>query len=421
MTTNRKISHAALPLAIVAATLSAGHTAPAHAQELVGEGTNAGEQCTTSGINNGGKAVGTCIPANGTGPAVPWVDEAFNDGIEVALPPLSRGQSCSTGGDANNGTIIGECLNASGVAFAVTWNAASPTTGPVKLTPVSGLLGLDPDVSTAATAYDQIGYVVGESYNTTAVGTPVLYAPGSGTAVELTSYGSNCVPVDITDTLVNGMPEVAINCPNANGTVTPEVATATGLLGAYVTSNLPLPSGSTYCSVTAIDNTDQLLGTCHTPGPDVPQTAFWPNATTAPTLLVVTIGGSTARNAGDLLNNSGNAVVEYRQPGTGIDLPALWNPTTGNLTFIPPLPGGAHVTATCLADNNVVGLASEDSAENTEAAYWSPSGGLVAEGFVNDGEVSVVTGCSQNGAYLAATGEGDGENSLAEEGQISTP
>lgn len=53
-------------------------------QHAVNNCANAGKQCATNDINNGGIPVGTFILANPTGPAVAWVDEVFNDDDESA-------------------------------------------------------------------------------------------------------------------------------------------------------------------------------------------------------------------------------------------------------------------------------------------------------------------------------------------------
>lgn len=361
-----------LHLPIIAGIVSAGHLCPAYSAVLHGEGIAAGLQCAADAINNDGVAVGTCIPASGSGAEVPWI--ALTAGTQTPLSTLAGGQPCSTNGIANNGVIIGSCTSASGNAFAVIWSASAPDHAPIALSPLPGLLGLLPDVSTGATGYNQVGAVMGVSINAAGVGTAVLWPNGNSTPIMVSSEGDSCVPADVNDTS-SFAPPVALDCSNAAGTMTAKIARPTGLLGSYVATPLPIPSGSTYCTVSAINNNNQALGTCHNPAPDVPRAAFWPTFSSQPTTLNALSGNP--RNVGMFLNNQGHVVFGY-QDADGHGNVGFWNPSTNITTLIPPLTGGKQTSATAFGDNDLVLLVSENSAENGQAAEWTPSGGTVS-------------------------------------------
>jgi hypothetical protein len=373
----------------------------AQAASLQSEGTAAGLQCVVSGINNSGVGVGTCTPGNATGPSVAWVAPTL--GTEIPLPPLTSGQSCRALDIDNAGVITGVCLDADNVAFAVTWNAGAPSSPPVFLDPLPGFLGLAADVRTTPTADNQAGAVAGESISAAGNLTAVLWPAGSGSPIAVSSPGDNCIAADV-NTPASGAPSVALNCPNAAGTVTAKIVTS-GLLG-YAASPLPIPSGATYCSVTEINNAQQAVGTCHFPAPDTPTTAYWVNCASSPTLI--TLAGSP-RNGGEFINNLGHVVFDY-QDASGQVNSGFWNPTTGSVTLIPPLSGGVQAVAAGLSDNDTVLVNSEDSAENVESATWTPSASTVAVGFYGGGQVSALGAISQSGAFAGGGAEDSSQN-----------
>ena len=52
--------------------------------------------------------------------------------------------------------------------------------------------------------------------------------PTNATPQRVSSYGDNCAGVDVNNTLINGYPSVVMNCPGANATPKPTVATWNG-------------------------------------------------------------------------------------------------------------------------------------------------------------------------------------------------
>lgn len=410
-----------LPLAILAGLVSAGHTAPAQAQTAYPDPTGY-SQCAASDINDSNNAVGTCVPA-GVGGQASAVYAAAAGNTFTPLQPLVTGQACSATGVADDGIIVGGCVNTNNIPFGVAWT--SPTAAPVQLQPLSllqiqvTLLQIDVtlgDVSTVATGYNQNGVVVGESISSSGESTPVLYANGSGTPIPIAGYATNCYAVDINQTTVNGEPSVALDCPtnpspSNSGPTYGAIAQYTALLGGYVVTALPLPSGATHCTVTGINDNLEAVGTCHFPAPDLPRTAVWATPTSVPTLL--TVSGS-ARNAGRFINSSGNVVFEY-QNSSGKDNAGFWNTSTNAVTLIPPLTGGTHAVAKGLGDNNKVTLTSETTNEQPEAAEWTSSGGTVALGDLNSGKKSGVAGTNKSGTAAVIDGEGSTENDVGGE------
>lgn len=408
---NNLTKFAFTPLVLLCLTGTTLYTSLVNAATFVGEGTAAGAQCDSRGVNNNGVVTGMCLPGNVSGPAVAWV--AVTAGTEVPLPPLVTGQSCDALGIANNGTIAGVCVTADNRATGVFWSATAPSSLPQKLQSLSVLgTGLLPEVATAITAYNQSGVLGGESLSGSNDATAVLWLAGSTAPVQLSILHDNCRVADVNDTPINGLPSSALNCPNtATGNDTAKVIQKTGLLGALVTTVLSTPSGSTGCSLSSVNNAMQMLGTCHFAAPDTPSAAYWASPASTPILLSSVSGvAGTPRIEGLRLNNNGNAVVSY-QNTDGHALLAFWAAsTTGATKLIPTLAGGTHVGFVDLSDNDTVALTSENTGEHAQAATWTAAAGTVAIPQFNAGEESGLTAISPNGSYVAGIAEDSAHN-----------
>ncbi|MFC3652668.1 hypothetical protein ACFONN_14010 [Dyella humi] len=395
------------------------HVIPAQAQETAYPDPSGEKQCSADDINDSNAVVGSCIPANATNPSVAWY-AATRGTTPTLLQPLATGQDCNADALADQGTIVGSCTDANNRSFGVIWN--TPTSAPVKLAPLPILSGLNlaPDVATGATGYNLSGDVVGESASGSGVATAVLWPAMTGTPIIVSSYGDNCSAVDVNGTNEGpsgaGHPSVALNCPTSTGLVQGKLAQYTaGLLGyAYTATTLPLPTGATHCTVAALNDALQAVGTCHFPAPDHPQTAYWPSPTSTPNLLTVS---GNARNGADFINAPGNVVFEY-QTTSGDSSAGFWIPTSNTVTLIPPLPGGVRTVAEGLGDNGTVTLTSEDSNENWEGAKWTTATGTVALGFENSGVDSSVVGSNQAGTAAATDGEDSSQNDTAGESSL---
>jgi hypothetical protein len=391
-----------LVLAMAGAT---AYTGAVSAATFVGEGTAAGKQCVSLAVNNSGVVVGTCTPGTTSGPSVAWV--ASTAGTEVPLPPLVSGQGCTAVAIDNNGQIAGSCKMADNRATAVIWNSATPGAAPVALQAVSVLgTGLLPEARTVISAFNQSDVLAGASLSGTGDATAVLWFSGSTAPLQVSALHDNCFPADINNTPINGVPTVALDCPNpASGNTVAKVVQKTGLLGTLVTTPLTTPAGSTGCSVSSVNNAVQLLGTCHFSAPDVPQAVYWPNPSATPVQLSSISGVSGAsRITGLRLNNNGHAVVSY-QDSNGHHLLAFWTPSSGSTQLIPPLAGGTHIGFVDLSDNDVVALTSENAGEHHQAATWTSATGTVAVPQFGGGQESGLTAISPNGTYVAGGAE----------------
>lgn len=413
-----------LSLAIaIAGLVGMTHTAPAMAGSgWVSAGApQAGKQCETDAINNSGEEVGYCLPANDNGPEVAWV--SLNQGTPTKLAPLAANEGCQADAVAANGVISGYCLDTHGVQFAVTW--ASPASTPTKLAPLPLLSGLNlaPDVATFSAGENQSGAVVGGS--TGALGsedsTVVMWPASSGNPIQVSSYGDNCDPVDITDSNGSGgQPNVAMNCPDpANpGTSYGKVAQYTcalNLLCGYNAAVLPIPTGYANCEVEAMNNALQAVGTCHTQAPAngqaQEQAAYWASPTSQPVLLQAVTGQSgTPSSEADGINNNGNVLVEF-QTSAGVTNIAYWVPSSTTATSIPLLSGGLRDWPVDISDTsnrvvfnseiNVGGLVEE------HGAYWTPGAAQATDaGTYNGGSSSEFNAISPNGVYGAGIAPG---------------
>lgn len=407
MTALAKQTRSTLAVTILTGLLGILPATQAHAIVLNEEGHAAGAQCAANDVADNGIAVGTCSPANGNGPSVPWVSLIV--GFETPLPPLVPGQSCSAGGITASGLIVGSCVDERNVGMAVTWEAAAPGDAPTELKPLQGILGILADASSSVTAHNQAGAVVGESMSGTAKATAVIWLPGSDTAVPVSTAADNCIAVDVNDDLINGRPSVALNCPSG-GVFQGKVARATGLLASYVITSLPRPAGATFCTVSVINDANQALGTCHFSAPDVPVAAFWATPNSAPELLDDLQDSPLSR--GKYLNNAGHAVFMYRtaQGHRGV---GFWDPVADGIALISPISGGVRVRATGLANDDTVALVSENADENLQAAIWTPAGGTEAIDLFQGGKVSGLQSISPNGDWVVGVAEDGAHNTNA--------
>lgn len=337
-------------------------------------------------------SVENCIPANSTGPTF---DEVVVNGSGQLIAPLVVNRSCVSGGVSNSGVIIRQCNDVNNRSQAVVSLVSTPAATPTQLSPLPILSGLSltPDVGTAPTAYSQTGHVVGVSMSADAKGTAVLWLSGTATPVIISNKNDNCVPIGVTDTPAATRPVVLLDCPE-NGYAVGKVATATGLLGAYVETALTVPANSTNCVALDINNLNHVLGTCII-STEQSEAAFWTSASTAPTTTT-----GTTRNGGLDLNDNDHAVGGYQAPN-GESGGYSWNPPTGAISLLNPVSGGNHLLPVCIGDNDVIAAISDDNNGDSQAAhYLSGSTTATADGFADGGHQSGFTACSKSGKTL---------------------
>lgn len=397
----KRLILASLP---VLTMLGLGTAESSHAATLTNLGHNIGAQCVATGINNQGTAVGACLQASNNGAPIPWM---MVRNLQTGLAGLSAGISCSVLGIANNGTIVGSCLDPTSVPFGVTWTG--PSIVPVKLAPLSGLLGIDVQVRTTPTAFNQAGFVGGQSIAFDGTSTAALWRPGDGAALLVSNSSDNCEVVAITDTVGDAYPVVLMNCPLPNGRWTAKVATATGVLRTYISTPLTIAPGSAYCKATGINNASQIVGSCFYPSSPFSQTAIWASPTATPALMILPnfAGDSIGkRNAGLYINTAGHIVFSY-QTDEGKTAVGYLDSLVNMPTFVPPLDPGTNTVAVGFGDNDRIVVVADNTTGNKQAAVFDPSSPTVLSPIAQlpGGTNTVLKAVSRSGAYTAGVAQ----------------
>ncbi|HET7331421.1 hypothetical protein [Dyella sp.] len=358
-----------------------------------------GTQCVSTGVNDNGVVVGYCTPIGITTPMTAWmVNKSF-----TPLARLAPGQSCSAEAVTNSGVILGSCLDDANRKVSVTW----PVSGQQA---VQALQSIDNRMPLSIlTSYNQSGFVAGMNMNADESQiVPVIWPKTNGKPISISSTDlpKNCKVADINNSNINDVPSVALNC--TNGGYIAKRGTSD-----FNATKLPSPYGTT-CGVYAINDSVQATGSCYSRDGSA-TAAFWPNPTSAPTLL--SGGGLPAgtRTKGTFLNNNGNVVVIYTD-AAGKEQSAFWNTGAGLLYLISPVPGGTRTAVSGLANNDTVILNSEDRGQRVQAAKWTVATGTVPYGDVGGGLQSGVTTISPSGNYTA----GGGEDSAGNEDALET-
>lgn len=380
------------------------YTPVAMSSSLGNLGHGAGAQCEARDVSDSGTAVGSCTPGDSSSSSVAWVS-ILGSG-ETALIPLSNGKSCAGMGVINNGSVVGMCLDGSGVPFGVIWT--SPTSAPRRLSPLQGLLSIGMDVRSSVAAYNNEGDVAGQSVGGGGNSTAVIWRAGSQTAVPVSVRGDNCEVADVGEANAGASPAVILNCPNGNGTTTPRLSTASGLLGTYAMADLPKADGSEYCIVAEVNVELKVIGTCAYATAPFTRAAFWadPGWTPATLNLPLAPGDSIgSRSAGAFINGPGHLVFIFQTAdghvGTGYIDPVANVPVA-----TPPLSAGADIMPSGFGDNDLIIVNGGNASGNTQAGVFAPGTGLLApvapiDSGANDNLVAI----SRNGAYAAGGAE----------------
>jgi hypothetical protein len=398
--------HTITPMALLVAVLLCGYGPTAAAATLVSSGNVAGVQCKTVGANDNGRLVGNCSSPTVSANSNPWYAAALA-GPQQVLPSLVNGQPCIVSAIANSGWMLGSCTNATNLSFAVFWSATTPSALPIATKPLPGTVLIPllrpADVQTVPTALNPLGAALAQSISAALQATVVLYLAGIDTPRRVSNYGDNCFGVDVNNTLVSGYPSVVMNCPGANGTPVPTVATWNG--SAYILSNLAIAPGASYCWAVGMNDQRQVVGTCVFSGTagDVPQTAFWPTPSSAPLLLTMPLN---AQNYAVAINNLGH-VLAYGNDPTGIPKPLFWPDPTNSFTVqsIQPVPGCIQTNAVGFSDNDTVAINCLNANQYSSGGYWKLATGSVIVPPILGGLKSALEGISRSGniVYGSAT------------------
>ncbi|NII07972.1 hypothetical protein [Luteibacter anthropi] len=379
-----------------------------------------GAQCVAVDINDTGTAAGVCTPGSVNLPTVPWIAMA---GAEVSLTVPVAGKACGVSGISNSGSVIGQCDYGNNQFYAVTW--AGSGASPLKLAPLSGLLGLASDVSSRATAYNDQGFVGGQSVGAAPAvnSTAVVWAPNSATATQVSSAGDNCVLSDV-QSGGSGNPTVVVNCPTTpllGTTITnqPKVATWTGVgYTMTVLPNPPLPAGAPpanveQCMASSINASGQVLGTCRYDAPPRSRAVRWSGSPLVGQALTLAAGGNPVLTVGAAMNDAGHVVYAY-QDVNGKSGVGYWEPGTGKQLLVPRIsPGGPGVQANSIVlagfgSNDRIVINGETGDGHIAAASIDPtsaSPSLIVEPLLSGGSNEIATAVSKSGAVAAGSAD----------------
>jgi len=371
-----------------------GLFAPAHAATLQSFGHAAGAQCVATDVSDSsavvgsGAVVGTCskppsIAGESTnGLAAAWyatTGTSGTPGAQIRLQPLVSGHSCTAAGVTMSGRIIGSCDRASGVSTGVHWTDSALSAPPVELSPLPGLLGLGADISTAATGYNQFGSVIGQSFADKA-STAVVWPRGSGTPVQVSTRNDDCIATDVMEQSAAGNPTILLNCPyvgldaSLRNTVVPQLATPTGLLGAYVMTPLAKNSSATDCVAQSINATSRIAGSCRLPVAPFVVAATWASPSGAAAIINVRDANNLVlASASEGLNDLGHMVISY-ETADGRSNAGFIDLSVSPATFkrLPPLHPGTNVKIAGLGENDLVLVLGLNDGEHAQAAVWNP-------------------------------------------------
>ena len=396
----------------------AGLSAAAQAT-LLDEGSAGGKNCTPASVNDAGIEVGTCTSSS-TNTSVVYI--AATSGSEVDLAPLVTGYACMAGAINHvalaSATVVGRCQNANGVWNVVTWQASSPSTTPLLLAPLTGLLGLGADVRTSASGVNLAGIVVGDSISGNGTHTPVYWAAGSSSAVELAGVRIllgllstdpiNCAVSDISDTT----PAVVLaNCPSgASGLGKPISLVWTSLSSNAVT--VALPAGAKYCEVGQVNVLGNIVGDC-TFATSTHQTTFWSSVSATPVVMSsVAVGGvsqvSTHNGAVDM-NTSGHIAGNFKNT-SGETEAYFWDTSTTTGTALAAISGAIRDAAVAIGNNDTVLVNSETATGSLHQSHVLAGGTAVTDdGTLSGGVNSAGTALSPDGHTAAGVSETTGE------------
>jgi len=189
--------------------------------------------------------------------------------------------------------------------------------------------------------------------------------------------------------------DIALNCPNPDGTVTPKLAT-NGLLGFTVVA-LPLPANS-HCEAVMVNAVREVFGTCVNPATNQPTATYWATPSSVPKLL--NISGNPASQA-KFANDLGYVAVTYQLASGGLAA-ALWHPATSQIFLVNTAANITSVAIVALAGSNRMLLNQTDSSQIVAGASWTVENGVQALG-TYQGQTVTGVDIDTSGSYAAAS------------------
>ncbi|NWA25065.1 hypothetical protein HX882_10620 [Pseudomonas gingeri] len=345
-------------------------------------------------VNSNGTIAGAVGSDTPGGPNSAWVAPG------VTLTPLVPGDSCqatSLSNEPNARDVLGSCTTTAGPAKVTTWS--STLNNPMENKPLSLLgTGLLPDPSAQATARSRVtGRTAGQSFDSAGQAAAVVWNQGAAIALALLDVPlvrDNCLPVAVNDRALSNV-DIALNCPNPDGTVTPKLAT-NGLLG-FTVVNLPLPANS-HCEAVMVNTVREVFGTCVDPATSQPTATYWATPSSVPKLLNMT--GHPANQA-KFANNLGYVAVTYQLASGGFGA-ALWHPATSQIFLVTPAANIASLAIVGLADSNRILLNQTDTSQIVTGATSTVENGVQPLGPFQGQPVTGVD-IDSSGSYAAAS------------------
>lgn len=371
---------------------------PAFAQ-LIDPGNLGGQVCNGVVVNNGGTVAGTCRTA--TGHFVAFRKPPAPTAI-VQLPTAAVDKPCRVMDMNNSDVISGNCEGNSGVWVPVRWQAASPPNAPQQLQPLLG------NVTASAGAINQQGAIAGVSVDGGGKAHAVVWPGGQTAATSLPAPGLlelgplGCAPVDINDNTSPG-PVVTGVCTLASGLAVAVRWAPTGLLGAYVVTQLDPLSGGSNCVALDINASRQVTGTCENASGDA-SAVRWPDGGVTPQSIVSLPGTQSAAAA---INANGLIAGNY-VTADGFTHGFFWNPNNGTFNDLGTLGGSWSRAVDINGSNKIVGT-SQTIDGRAHAFSWTQAGGIIDLGTLG-GHTSAASDISDNGRVVGTSQIAAGQN-----------
>ncbi|MDR6915530.1 hypothetical protein J2X66_002398 [Pseudomonas sp. 3296] len=346
--------------------------------------------CEVIDINNYQRAVGNCTASNGA--VIVWRSDDIGS---VILPSLEQGQDCKVLGIGIDGTISGNCKEKNGLEFGTIWKP--PYTVATKLEPLRSILQdqKNPDdVSSQAVAYNNSGFVVGQSLDKNGRATASMWTSiDAKNPMTVSTPRDNCQAVAINDQMAPDVPRVALNCSDDAGQGIARIAYRD--LSGFIAVKVNAPPTYTSCQIRAVSNAGRYVGGCVSANKKTMATYWdWSN----PEPHVLDLHNFTSSVVGVAVNNIGNIALDYRDLG-GTPNPGYWHPQDIAINIVTAPKGQTYGRIKRISDNNVLLLRKENDGQKvvgdvvgSEPPEFTMVGG---------GEFGGVTAISPNGEFMA--------------------
>ncbi|MHC8326847.1 hypothetical protein [Pseudomonas sp. LB1P83] len=347
--------------------------------------------CEVIDINNYNRAVGNCTAPDGA--VIVWRSDAVVG--PIFLPSLVQGQDCKVLGIGIDGTVSGNCKEKDGQWFGTIWK--HPYNHATKLEPLRRLLQ-DPvnpdDVSTKAVAYNNSGFVVGQSIDKNGRATASMWTPiDAKNPMTVSTPRDNCQAVAINDQMAPDAPRVALNCTDNAGQGIAKIAYKD--ISGFIAIKMNVPPTYSSCQIRAVSNSNRYVGGCVS-ATNKTMATYWDWSNPEPQVL--DLQNFTSSVVGVAVNSSGNIGLEYRDLN-GIPNPGFWHPQDVAINIVTAPKGQTFGQVRSLSDNNVLLLRKENDGREVDG---SVVGSKPAEfTMVGGGKSGGVAAISPNGEFMA--------------------